>query len=216
MPKIHDVSKREEDSCERMGSQEDENGPSHGHQKVCHHEDRYSIEVLVQSLFQDRTASCFRTVNGVDKYVTESMLTKEEGDIASEKPIAETRLRQKPTATLTSVFILVVERKWIDIEKQRSHDQKCFEVSKAITRLLRHDQTVPRGIDGAIQYNDIIEERRKKKFDGPSQWSREDWISTLAKGEGSLEKVSILFESKVFQSVAVPSGNSRIFRRYCY
>ena len=37
----------------------------------------------------------------------------------------------------------------IDIETQQSNDQKCFEVSKAITRLLRHDQSVPRGIDGA-------------------------------------------------------------------
>ena len=43
--------------------------------KVCPHEDRCSIEVLVQSLFQDRTSSCVRIVNGVDKYVTESMLT---------------------------------------------------------------------------------------------------------------------------------------------
>ena len=78
--------------------------------------------------------------------------------------------------TLTSVSIPVRERKWIDIETQRSHDQKCYEMSKAITRLLRHDQTVPRGIDGAFQYNDIIEE-----FDGASQWSLEDWTSTLAK-----------------------------------
>ena len=136
--------------------------------------------------FQDRTASWVRIVNGVDKYVTESMLTKEEEERASGKPIAEARPRQKPTVTLTSVSILVRERKWIDIETQRSHDQKCFDVSKAIIpRLLRHDQTVPRGIDGAIQYNDIIEECRKKKFDGASQWSLEDWISTLAEGRRS-------------------------------
>ena len=52
-------------------------------------------------------------------------------------------------------------------------------MSKAITRLLRHDQTVHRDIEGAIQYNDIIEECRKKKFDGASQRSLEGWISTL-------------------------------------
>ena len=51
--------------------------------KVCHHEDQYTIEVQVPSLFQDRTASWVRIVNGVDKYVTESMLTKEEVDIVS-------------------------------------------------------------------------------------------------------------------------------------
>ena len=72
-------------------------------------------------------------MNGVDKYVTESMLTKEEEDIVPVKPIAEARPRQKPTVTLTSVSIPVRERKWIDIETQRSHDQQCYEVSKAIT-----------------------------------------------------------------------------------
>ena len=35
--------------------------------KVCRHEDQYTMEVLVQSLFQDRTASWVRIVNGVDK-----------------------------------------------------------------------------------------------------------------------------------------------------
>ena len=100
--------------------------------KVCRHEDRYSIEVLVQSLFQDRTASWVRIVNGVDKYVTESVLTKEEEDEASEKPIAKARPRQKPTETLTSASILVRERKWIDIGTQRSHDQKGLKCQKPL------------------------------------------------------------------------------------
>ena len=157
--------------------------------KGCHHDDRYSIEVLVQSLFQDRTASWVRIVNGVDKCVTESMLTKKEKDIAAVKPIAKARPRQKPTLTLTSVSTLVRERKLIDIETQRSHDHKCFDVSKAIIRLLRHDQTVHREIDGAIEYNDIIEQCRKKKFDDVSQWLLEDWISTLAMGGGAKKKL---------------------------
>ena len=122
-------------------------------------------------------------MNGVDKYVTESKLTKEEEDRASGKPIAKARPRQKPTVTMTSVSIPVRERKWIDIETQRSHDQKCHEVSKAITRLLRHDTTVPGGIDGVIQNNDIIKGCRKKKFVGASQWSLEDWISTRRERE---------------------------------
>ena len=108
-------------------------------------------------------------MNGVDKFVTESMLAKEEEDTASGKPMAKARPRQKPTVTLTSVSIPVLERKWTDIETQRSHDHKCFEVSKAVTRLLRHDPTVPRGLDGPIQYNDIVEECRKKKFNNASQ-----------------------------------------------
>ena len=46
-------------------------------------------------------------MNGFDEYVTESMLTKKEEDIASGEPIAEAGPRQKPTVTLTSVSIPV-------------------------------------------------------------------------------------------------------------
>ena len=59
--------------------------------KVCRHEDRYSIEVLVESLFQDRTASWVRIVSGIDKYVTESTQTKEEDQRASGRLVAKAR-----------------------------------------------------------------------------------------------------------------------------
>ena len=55
--------------------------------KVCYHDDRYSIEVQIPSLFEDNTVSWVRIVNGVDKYLTESMLNKKEEDTASEKPL---------------------------------------------------------------------------------------------------------------------------------
>ena len=56
--------------------------------KVCYHDDRFSIDVQVPSLFQDNIVSWVRIVNGVDKYVTQSMLTAKEVDTASGKPIA--------------------------------------------------------------------------------------------------------------------------------
>ena len=59
-----------------------------------------------------------------------------------------------------------------------------------MTRLLRHDLNIHREIDGTIKDEDIVEEfnkKKKKKFDGPSQWSLDDWISILAK-EGGAEK----------------------------
>ena len=40
--------------------------------KVCLHQDRYGVEILVESLFQDRTASWVRIVNGIEKYEPES------------------------------------------------------------------------------------------------------------------------------------------------
>ena len=61
-------------------------------------------------------------------------------------------------------------------------------MSKAITRLPRHDQSVPRGTDGAIHDSDIFEECRKKKFDDASQWLFEDWMTTLTNGGGAKER----------------------------
>ena len=78
--------------------------------KVCYHDDRYSIEVQIPSLYEDNVASWVRIVNGVDKYVTESLLKKGEEDIASGNSLAKARPRQNPTVTLTSVSILVLER----------------------------------------------------------------------------------------------------------
>ena len=177
-----------------MDSQKYDNRLSLEHKKVCYHDNRYRIEVQLPCRFEDNTASWVRIMNGVDRYLTEPRLTEKEEDIASGKPLQKQDQDRCPQGRLTSVSFSFLERKWIDIETQRSHDQKCCWVSKASTRLLRHDQTVPRGSDGAIHYSDIIEECRRKKFDDASQWSLEEWILTLAKGGGAQKKVSILLE----------------------
>ena len=41
--------------------------------KVCNKYERYSIEVQVQSLFQDQTVSRIRIVTGIDKFVRDAM-----------------------------------------------------------------------------------------------------------------------------------------------
>ena len=154
-----------------------------------------------------------RILSGVDKFVRESMLTKEWEDTVSVKAIAKARPRrprQKATVTLTSVSFLVHERRWIDIETQRWNDHKCFEVSKAVARLLRHDPTVPREPDGAIHFNDIIEECRKK-FNNASQWPLENWISTLAKVGGAKKRFQCCWNpnySNHFLFIAAIRGHS--------
>ena len=125
-------------------------------------------------------------MNGTDKYVTESMHIKEEEHRASARLVAKARPQLNPAVTLDSVSIPVRDRTWIDIETQRSHDHMCYQVSK--TRLLRHDQTVPREIDGTVLFDDVVEECRRKKFDGASQWSLNYWISILARGGGGAKK----------------------------
>ena len=119
---------------------------------------------------------------------------------------------RKSAVTLSSVSIPIGDRKWIFIETQRSHDQRCYEVSKSMTRLPPHDRSVPLEFDGAVLFDDVFEECRTKKFNDASQWPLEDWISKLAKRDRSQEKVSILLESNLFQPLPVPQSKTM----YCY
>ena len=118
--------------------------------KVCYHQGRYGVEIMIESSFRDRTVFWVRTVNGINKYVTE---TSEEIPVASVekrgtgKPVAKAQPRPKPTLTLSPVSALYRERKWIGVDPGK-FSQGCFEVSKFMIRLLRHDDTVHRGRPG--------------------------------------------------------------------
>ena len=101
------------------------------------------------------------------------------------------------------------QRQWIDIERQESKDPYCFQVSRFITRFLRHNQKVYREYDGAVHYDQVIDDCKKKHSDNSRYWSDEmkkDFVnaphwSTEKMGISSgkrwraKEKVSILLES---------------------
>ena len=153
--------------------------------KVCLHQKHHGIEILIESLFRDGTASWVRIVNGINKCVTEASETISLENVehrVSGKPVAKARPRLKPAVTLSSISIPLRASKWIDVDSERFR-QDCFVLSKAIIRLLRHDQSVPPEDDGAVRFDEIMEEF-KTKFDGPSQWPTNDWMTCLAKGEG--------------------------------
>ena len=80
-------------------------------------------------------------MSGVEKYVREAMPVHEE-EQASGKPTAKTRPIVKPSSTSGWDFTSIEQRQWIDIETQESKDHCYFQVSKFITRLLRHSQQV--------------------------------------------------------------------------
>ena len=102
-------------------------------------------------------------MNGINKNVTE---TSEEIPVASVenrgfgKPVAKAKPQPKPTLTLSLVSIPYRERKWIDVDS-RKFSQSCFEVSKFMIRLLRHDDTVHREDDGAVRFDDLAESSRQ-------------------------------------------------------
>ena len=151
-------------------------------------------------------------MNGVDKYVTESMLTTKEEDIVLEKPIAEARPRQEPAITLTSVSIPVLERKWIEIETQRLHNHKCQKQSPDCYDMIK---SVYQKIDKQPGYIDIIEECRKRKFDDASQRILDDCISTLAKGGGAEKRFQHCVNPNSSNQFLYLRCNSKTFRRQC-
>ena len=75
------------------------------------------------------------------------------------------------------------ERKWIDIEPS-APSLTAYEVSKKVISLLRHNQTVQREDDGAIQFW-IIKFHLRNEFPQNQYWSDDRWKVCLAAGGGS-------------------------------
>ena len=152
----------------------------------------------------------------------------QEEEKASGKPAAKARPILKPSSTSGWDITPIEQRHWIDTETQESNDPYCFQVSKFITRLLRHSQEVYREADGAVHYDQVIDECKKKQSNNTGYWSDEmkkqfvnaphwsiyKWISVLEKRWRMQEMVSILLESELSSSILVPSSNPRTFRKY--
>ena len=138
--------------------------------KVCNQYGRYSTEVQVQSLFQDQT------VSGIELWIVLTNLSeRSHADPRGRESFGETWCKSE-TNTETVInkcwdFTLLAQRKWIDIDTQESKDPYCFQVSKFITRLLRQSQNAYREDDGAVHYDQVIDECKKKLSDNTGYWS---------------------------------------------
>ena len=86
--------------------------------KVCYHQGHYGVEIMIESLFRDRTVPWVRIVNGIKKFVTETseeILVASVRDRRTEKLVEKARPRPTPTLTLSPVSVAYRERKWIDV-----------------------------------------------------------------------------------------------------
>ena len=62
------------------------------------------------------------------------------------------KARQKSKYVVNSfIGVPIREGKWIDTDPQ-PFDRSCFEVSKFLTRTLRHDSSILRDEDGAVRF----------------------------------------------------------------
>ena len=62
-------------------------------------------------------------------------------------------------------------------------DKSCFEMSKKIIRLLRHDSSVLREEDGAVEFR-ILAQIFHSEFTSSQHWSIRAWLNYLQKGGG--------------------------------
>ena len=72
------------------------------------------MEIMIESLFSDRTCSWVRIVNGINKYVivtSEEILDASVGDRGAGRPVAKARPRPTRTLTLSllCLFLILIE-----------------------------------------------------------------------------------------------------------
>ena len=89
--------------------------------------------------------------------------------------------RREPDDLLS--IIPMNERKWIDIEPEDS-SLSAYEISKKVTNLLRHSQTVQREDDGAVQFW-RMKNYLRNQFPQVQYWSDDRWKLCLAAGGGA-------------------------------
>ena len=154
---------------------------------------KYGIEIRIWSVRQDNSQSWVRISYGTNKYVIDSNHNNTEipadphEDQTSQTSVKVVAARSKAKAKPqkrelvdTPSIIPMHERKWIDIEPSEP-TLAANEVSKKVISLLRHNQTVQREDDGAIQFW-RTKFHLRNEISQVQHSSDERWISCLAAG----------------------------------
>ena len=153
------------------------------------------VKTRIWSLRKDNSHSWVRISCGANKYVVDSNynntevpadLPEEQASQSSVKVFAaRSKAKSKPhkreTVELPST-IPMNERKWIDIEPSEP-TLVAYDLSKKVISLLRHNQTVQREEDGAIQLWSIKFHLRNHSSE-VQHWSDDRWKACLAAGGG--------------------------------
>ena len=125
---------------------------------------KYGIEIRIESVNKDSSHSWVRISNGTVKYVIGSIEEKnseipadpQEGQTpqtSTSVVAARSKAKAKPQPrefAATTATIPIHQRRWIDIE-QSKQDLDSYDLSKKVIHLLRHNQTLQREEDGAIE-----------------------------------------------------------------
>ena len=128
---------------------------------------KYGIEIRIWSVNQDNSQSWVRISYGTVKYVIDSIQdnTENPADPQEERVpqtsikvvAARSKAKAKPQPRVlvgTTATIPIHERRWIDIAPSEQ-TLAAYDLSKKVVNLLRHNQTLQREDDGAIEFYKI-------------------------------------------------------------
>ena len=125
---------------------------------------KYGIEIPIESVNQDNSHSWVRISYGTVKYVIDSIQDnteipadpqEEESPQTSTNVVAarsKAKAKPQPRELVgTTTTIPIHQRRWIDIEPSKQ-DLDSYDLSKKVINFLRHNQTLHREGDGAIEF----------------------------------------------------------------
>ena len=157
---------------------------------------KHGIEIRIWSVNQDNSQSWVRISCGTIKYVVDSIQDNTEipADPQEERVpqtnikvvAARSKAKAKPQPRVlvgTTATIPIHERRWIDIEPSEQN-LASYDLSKKVINLLRHNQTLQREDDGAIEFYKIKFYLRNHHSQ-IQVWSDDRWKACLAAGGGS-------------------------------
>ena len=158
---------------------------------------KYGIEIRIKSVNQDDSHSWVRISYGTVKYVIDSNQDNTEipADPQEEQipqtstsvVAARSKAKGKPQPrelAWTTATILIHQRRWIDIEPSKQ-DLDSYDLSKKVIHLLRHNQTLQREEDGAMEFCKIKFHLRDHHLSQIQNWSDDRWKACLSAGGGS-------------------------------
>ena len=156
---------------------------------------KYGIEIRIKSVNQDESHSWVRISYGKVKYVTDSIEyntenpadpQEEESPQTSTSVVAarsKAKAKPQPRELARPTTIPIHQRRWIDIEPSKQ-DLDSYDLSKKVINLLRHNQTLHREGDGAIEFGKIKFHLRNHHSQ-IQNWSDDRWKACLVAGGGS-------------------------------
>ena len=155
---------------------------------------KFGVEVRIPSLKGDNSQSwvriSFGTIRYVNHYVKHNTHNfassyEEKAEPASSEVIAarsKAKAKPQPRESSATTTMSISERVWIDIVPSRQ-DNESHKVSKRVINILRHNQSVDREPDGAVQFHKI-KILMKEHTLSTQHWSDSRWLTCLAAGGG--------------------------------